>query len=186
MTLIQRMTRLFKADLHGLLDSLEDPEEVVKQTIRDMEEALEHKEQTLAALHATLQRLTAEEQEVGRAAREIDHHIDLCFEAGNEALARNFVRKRLETERQARDVARAVEETQARRAALEHTVAEQREQLAAVVQQLNLYMATRPRQASPTAPFTPGQSGAGLTDDEVEVAFLDEKRRRAGRTQASP
>jgi phage shock protein A len=186
MTLIQRMTRLFKADLHGLLDGLEDPEEVVKQTIRDMEEALEHKVQALAALHATLQRLTAEEQEVGRAAREIDHHIDLCFDAGNEALARNFVRKRLETERQARDVARAVEETQARRAALEHTMAEQREQLAAVVQQLSLYMATRPRQASATAPFTPGQSGVVLTDDEVEVAFLDEKRRRAGRTQASP
>src|SRR5438093_12440420 len=143
------MTRLFKADLHGLLDGLEDPEEVVKQTIRDMEEALEHKEQTLAALHATLQRLTAEEQEVGRAAREIDHHIDLCFEAANEALARTFVRKRLETERQARDVARAVEETQARRAGLEHTVAEQREQLAADAQQLNLYIANRPRPASP-------------------------------------
>ena len=111
MTLMQRMTRLLKADLHGLLDGLEDPEEVVKQTIREMEEALEYKEQTLTALHAMLQRLIAEEQEVGRAAREIDHHIDLCFEAGNETLARNFVRKRLETERQARDVARAVEET---------------------------------------------------------------------------
>ena len=167
MTLIQRMTRLLKADLHGLLDGLEDPEEVVKQTIRDMEEAMQHKEQTLAALHAMLQRLTAEEQEVGRAAREIDHHIDLCFEAGNEALARHFVRKRLETERQARDVARAVEETQARCAALEHTMAEQREQLAAVVQQLNRYMATRQRQASTTSAFTPGSSNAGITDDEV-------------------
>jgi len=186
MTLIQRMTRFLKADLHGLLDGLEDPEEVVKQTIRDMEEALERKEQTLTALHATLQRLTAEEQEAGRAAREINHHIDLCFEAGNEALARNFVRKRLETERQARDVARAVEETQARRAALENTITAQREQLAAVVQQLNRYMATRQRQASTTSAFTPGQSGTVLTDDEVEVAFLDEKRRRVGRTQASP
>jgi phage shock protein A len=186
MTLIQRMTRLLKADLHGLLDGLEDPEEVVKQTIRDMQEAIEYKEQTLTALHATLQRLTAEEQEVGRAAREIDHHIDLCFEAGNEALARNFVRKRLETERQARDVTRAMEETQARRVALEHTMAEQREQLAAVVQQLNRYMATRQRQASTTSTFTPGSSSAVLTDDEVEVAFLDEKRRRAGRTPASP
>lgn len=185
MTLIQRITRLLKADLHGLLDGLEEPEEVVKQTIRDMEEALEHKEQALAALHATLPRLTAEEQEIGQAAREIDNHIDLCFEAGNDALARNFIRKRLETERQARQVARAVEETQARRTALEHTIAEQRDQLAAVAQQLNLYMATRQRQASATSPYTPGQSGAVVTDDEVEVAFLDEQRRRARRTSAS-
>src|SRR5215471_17448122 len=186
MTLLQRITRLLKADLHGLLDDLEDPEEAVKQTIRAMEEALEHKEQTLEALHATLQRLTAEEQEVGRAAREIDHRIDLCFEAGNDALARTFVRKRLETERQTRDIARVVEETQARRAALERTMAEQREQLAAVVQQLNVYMATRQRQTSPASPFTPGHSGAVITDDEVEVAFLDEKRRRAAHTQVSP
>src|SRR5262245_28719845 len=101
MTRIQRMPRLLKADLHGLLDGLEESEEVVKQTIRDMEEALEHKEQTLAARHAALQRLTTEEQEIGQAAREIDNHIALCFEAGNDTLARNFVRKRLETERQA-------------------------------------------------------------------------------------
>jgi len=186
MTLMQRMTRLLQADLHGLLDGLEDPEETVKQTIRDMEEALEHKAQILAALHATLQRLTAEEQEVERAAREVDYHIDLCFDAGNDALARSFVRKRLETARQARDMARAVAETQARRAALERTMAEQRQQLAAVVQQLDLSLATRQRHASTTSPFTPGQSGAAITDDEVEVAFLDEKRRRAGRAQARP
>jgi phage shock protein A len=185
MTLIQRMTRLLKADLHGLLDGLEEPEEVVKQTIRDMEEALEHKEQTLAALHTTLQQLSAEEQEIGRTVRDIDHHIDLCFEAGNDALARNFIRKRLETQRQARQVTRAVEETQARRVALEHTIAEQRDQPAAVVQQLNLYMATRQRHASATAPYTSGHSSAVVTDDEVEVAFLDEQRRRAGQTPAS-
>ena len=40
------MTRLLKADLHGILDGLEEPEEVVKQTIRDMEEALAQKEHT--------------------------------------------------------------------------------------------------------------------------------------------
>src|SRR5919109_723533 len=108
MTLIQRMTRLFKADLHGILDCLEEPEEVVKQTVRDMEEALANKEQTLTALHAALQRLAAEEAELVRAARDIENNIDVCFQAGNEALAKTFLRKRLETERQARQVARAV------------------------------------------------------------------------------
>src|SRR4029450_3059182 len=124
MTLIQRITRLLKADLHGILDGLEEPEEVVKQTIRDMEETLTKKEQLLAELHAALQRLAAEETAVARAAQEIAQRIDLCFQAGNEALARNFIRQRLETEWQAKQVAGALEETQARRAALEHTIAE--------------------------------------------------------------
>ena len=38
MTLITRITRLVKADLHSILDGLEEPEEVIKQAIRDMEE----------------------------------------------------------------------------------------------------------------------------------------------------
>ena len=82
MTLLQRLTRLLKADLHGILDGLEDPEEVVKQTIRDMEEALTAKEQTLVALHASLQRLTAEVQDTARTAQEIEQRLELCFQEG--------------------------------------------------------------------------------------------------------
>jgi phage shock protein A len=95
------MTRLLKADLHGILDGLEEPEEVVKQTIRDMEEALAQKAQTLTTLQATLQRLSAEETALAHTAQEIETHIDSCFQAGNETLARSFIRKRLETARQA-------------------------------------------------------------------------------------
>ena len=184
MTLIHRMTRLFKADLHGILDCLEEPEEVVKQTIRDMEDALATKEQALTELHTALQRLAAEETAVTRAVQEIEQRIDLCFQAGNEALAKHFIRQRLEAERQAKQVARAVEEIQTRRVALEQTIAEQREQLAAVVQQLNMVTEARQRQAGVTSSFVPGQGGAVITDDDVEVAFLEEKRRRAGSAQA--
>lgn len=54
MTLIARMTRLFKADLHGILDSLEEPEEVAKQAIRDMEEDIATQERRLDELRAGL------------------------------------------------------------------------------------------------------------------------------------
>ena len=184
MTLLQRMTRLLKADLHGILDGLEEPEEVVKQTIRDMEEALAQKAQTLTALHATLQRLTAEEAALARTAQEIETHIDSCFQAGNETLARSFIRKRLETARQARQVAGAVAETRQRCELLQQTMAEQRAQLAAVVQQLHVYTARRQQQADVAASYMPGEAGAVISEDEVEVAFLQEQRRRAGGTQA--
>jgi len=180
MTLLTRMTRLLKADLHGILDCLEEPEEVLKQTIRDMEEALAHKEHTLTELHTVLQRLTTEDTAVARARQDIEQNIAICFQAGNETLARSFIRKRLETERQARQMARLIEDTRARHAALEHLIAEQREQLAAVVQQLNMLLATRQRQEGQPAPYAAGYSGAAVTDDEVEVAFLEEQRRRTG------
>jgi phage shock protein A len=183
MTLLQRLTRFVKADVHGLLDSLEDPADIVQQTIRDMEEALAHKEQELSALRTTLQRLTTAQQDLARAAQDIDHNIDLCFEAENDTLARNFLRQRLETAQQARQLSRTLEDVQAQCAACEHTMATQREQLAAVVQQYHLYSATsQPPPGNPHATASaPGMRG--ITEDAVELAFLEEKRRRAAQTQ---
>jgi phage shock protein A len=176
------MTRLLKADLHGILDGLEEPEEVVKQTIRDMEEALAQKAQTLAALHATLRRLTAEETVLARTAQEIETHIDSCFQVGNETLARSFIRKRLETVQQARQVGSAVAETRQRCELLQQTMAEQRAQLAAVMQQLHVHTARR-QQVDVTTSRMPGETAAVISEDEVEVAFLQEQRSRAGGTQ---
>ena len=101
MTLIARITRLFKADLHGILDSLEEPEEVIKQAIRDMEEDLAAQESRLAGLHAVLQRLEREAQETTAAMQEIEQHIDTCFAAENELLAKNLIRQRLAIARRA-------------------------------------------------------------------------------------
>ena len=180
MTLIARMTRLFKADLHGILDGLEEPEEVVKQAIRDMEEDIATKEPRLDELQAVLQRLAIEAQELTVSIQEIERQIDLCFAADNEALAKNLLRKRLEMARRARGIARAQDETRAQSEALAKKLAEHKEQLAAVVQKLKLYEETRPSQPWASSICSPLQGGSLVTDDEVEVAFLEEQRRRSG------
>ena len=180
MTLIARMTRLFKADLHGILDSLEEPEEVVKQAIRDMEEDIATQERRLDDLHAVLQRLTIEAQELTTSRQEVERQIDLCFAAGNEPLAKTLLRKRLEMAKRARGIARAQEETRTRSEALAKKIAEHKEQLAAVVQRLKLYEETRPSQPWTSSLCAPLQGASLVTDDEVEVAFLEEKQRRSG------
>jgi phage shock protein A len=96
MTLITRMSRLFKADLHGILDGLEEPQEVIKQAIRDMEEDIATQERHLEELRAIMQRLAREAQETTATMQEIESQIDICFAAENESLARNLIRKRLE------------------------------------------------------------------------------------------
>ena len=136
MTLIARVTRLFKADLHGILDSLEEPEAVVKQAIRDMEEDIATKERQLAELHAVLQRLAIEAQELTASMQEIERQIDLCFATDNEPLAKNLIRKRLEMAKRARGIARVQDETRVKSEELAKKIAEHKEQLAAVVQKL--------------------------------------------------
>ena len=76
-------------------------------------------------------------------------------------------------------MARTIEESQARRVALEHTIAEQRAQLATVVQQLHSFAEARQRQTGMAAPCIPGCQDGTITEDDIEVAFLQEKHRRA-------
>ena len=40
MALIKRVARLFQSDMHAVLDRIEDPESLLKQSIREMEEDL--------------------------------------------------------------------------------------------------------------------------------------------------
>jgi phage shock protein A len=180
MTLIARITRLFKADLHGILDSLEEPEEVVKQAIRDMEEDIARHERRLAELHASLQRLGRETQEMTAAMQEVEQHIDTCFAAENESLAKNLIRQRLEMARRVKGIARAQEETQRQSDELATRIAASKAQLAAVVEKLKLYEETRSGHHWASSPCSPLQAGSIITDDEVEVAFLEEKRHRSG------
>jgi phage shock protein A len=185
MTLITRITRLVKADLHGILDGLEEPEEVIKQAIRDMEEDIATQERRLEELHAVSQRLEREAQATTTAMQEIESQIDICFAAENEPLTKNLIRKRLEMARRAKGIARAQEETRAQSDGLATRLATQKAQLASVVQKLKVYEESRPRHTwvSSCAPL---QGASVITDDEVEVAFLEEKRRRSGAAPGTP
>ena len=40
MTLITRLGRLFRADMHAVLDGLEEPTMLLRQAVRDMEDVL--------------------------------------------------------------------------------------------------------------------------------------------------
>jgi phage shock protein A len=44
MAILTRIFRLFKADIHGIMDQIEDQGLLLKQHLRDMEESLVQKE----------------------------------------------------------------------------------------------------------------------------------------------
>ena len=50
MRIVTRIIRIFKADIHGVIDQLEDQDLLLKQYLRDMEEALHQKEAKLQNL----------------------------------------------------------------------------------------------------------------------------------------
>ena len=100
MALMTRMTRLFRADAHAVLDRLEEPVALLRQAVREMEAALEADEHARRQLDRQHSQVLARQAELARGIENTNQELDVCFEAGNEKLARTLLRRRLERRQQ--------------------------------------------------------------------------------------
>ena len=69
MSIVTRVLRIFKADLHGILDAVEEPEAILRQALREMEEEIANTE-------AQLKRLERQEERLEKKYRPIDPQLE--------------------------------------------------------------------------------------------------------------
>lgn len=174
MALINRFSRLFTADIHAVLDRIEEPDALLKQAVREMEEELARMQAQAKALHADLAHLNSQEQDAEQRLVELEEELDVCFDSGEEALARNLIKRKLETERHAKAIAAIRDAIAKSVAGLDAAVVENQRHLAGMHQKLELLVDELPRAES--VHF--GGATVTVDSDEVEVAFLREKQRR--------
>ncbi|MDH3428676.1 MAG: PspA/IM30 family protein [Gammaproteobacteria bacterium] len=182
MALINRISRLFRADLHAVLDQIEEPEALLKQAVRDMEDELAACQQRIALCAHDQAALSMRRSEVEKAISEFDAQLDLCFESDQDDLARKLIRKKLEAER-------LYKRLNARHAANEEYLDEQRttfEQNDATLDSLRQkaeLFAHRPAVRSDAgSEFDDTRWMArdmAVGEDEVEIAYLREKSTRS-------
>ncbi len=99
MALINRISRLIRADVHAVLDNLEEPEQLLKQAIRDMEEELAATERRLKLREHDQRALGERIREMEDSAAEQQQQLDLCFESDKDDLAKTLIRNKLEAQR---------------------------------------------------------------------------------------
>ncbi|MEM1090760.1 MAG: PspA/IM30 family protein [Pseudomonadota bacterium] len=172
MPLLNRISHLFTADVHALLDRIEDPEALLKQAIRDMEESLTEQQQRLQRRDEQRRLQERESERIQARLDNLSQHIDHAFTAGDESLVRQLVRQRLLCERQRglrREHAQQGSEAEAR----------EREQLAANRAALDTL---RQKLAALELTRDPPSGLAGdadtISEQEVDAAVLAEKQRR--------
>jgi len=119
MTIANRVSRIFKADIHGILDSLEHPEAVLRQAVRDMEEQLRCQEAEQKTLEKRLSQFKKVQRDHSKLHEEIQKQIELCFKTNHDDLARNFVRKKLEINYRSTILAKRFEVMSVRKSELE-------------------------------------------------------------------
>ena len=179
MALITRISRLFSADFHAVLDRIEEPELLLKQAIREMEEELARSEQRCKWLQQEQGQLSAREDDIEQSLARLSEELDICFTSGKEDLARKLVRRQLEARALLKSVRARHHGCSANLADLGTAVAENREQLEVMRQKAEILLA-REQVAEPGNAWQGDFTAAEHTvrDEEVEVAFLKEKQGR--------
>jgi phage shock protein A len=174
MALITRVSRLFRADLHAVLDRIEEPELLLAQSIREMEEELTRDRQRVGPLQHEQRQLTAREREAEQSLQGLEEELDVCFESAREELARSLIRRRLETQRYRKVLAERRNALEQRLQALQARIEENRERLETMHQQTELLTGDEGATNEPWE--TPD---IRIRDEYVEVAFLREKQKRS-------
>jgi len=175
MALITRVSRLFQADFHAVLDRIEEPEAILRQAVREMEEELARDEQRSALLQQEQRQLVSRETGLEQSLQDIEEELGACFTAGNDDLARACIRRRLEAQRMARDLSRKRGETGGTLDALRIRIRENRSRLESMRQKAEL-LAGESARARPAENWNVPE--VTVSDEEVEVALLREKQHR--------
>lgn len=177
MTLLTRLGRLLRADLNAVLDGLEEPATLLRQAVREMQSALDAEHREAARLGDEAQRLAQAAQECQARLASMDEELSLCLAADEDALARDLVRRKLET---ARHAARLEERRQALADAgqrLAARIAAHARQLQALRDEASVHDTLEVAASDHARCITP--STAPISAAEIEVALLRERQRRA-------
>lgn len=175
MALITRFSRLFSADLHAVLDRLEEPEILLKQAVREMEEELARLRDEALGARTELQRVARQQASIGNRLTAFDSELDVCFGAGQDTLARSLIRRKLETERLTESLAKRHATLVERLAELDSTIIDNDRHLAVMREKIEVLAEHHGSPCSTAA----GCDDISVGSDEVEVAFLREQQRRA-------
>ena len=93
MGIIRRLVRLCKADIHGVMDQLEDKGLLLKQYLRDMEEELERKEARLRKMVAARDLAQRDHERYTQETTKLDEDVEAAIERREDDIARSLIKK---------------------------------------------------------------------------------------------
>jgi phage shock protein A len=180
MALINRVTRLFKADFHAVLDHIEEPEQLLKQAVREMEDDLAETEHRIRVCAHDLDALATRKGEIDSKLSQIDEELDLCFAAKKDDLARVLIRKKLEAERLSHRLGSQHSASEKHLGEQRAMLEENRATLEGLRQKAELFAQRAPVEGESEFDDIAWMARELIVnDDEVEVAYLREKSARS-------
>ena len=96
--IMDRLSRLIRANVNDLIDQAEDPEKMIDQILRDMQESITMARAQVAAMIAQEKELELDAAETKKLAGEWGRKAERAVAAGKDDLAREALRRRRDNE----------------------------------------------------------------------------------------
>ena len=174
MALVTRLSRLFQADFHAVLDRIEEPDLQLRQAVREMQLALDQDQQRLNLLQHEAAHLDKSIKDIEASLQNYDEELDICLAAKKDDLARDLIRRKLAAEKHAQVMRTQAESIAVQIESQGRQLDEQEQQLTSMKQKLEL-LVTDAEGLSVSNP----DHGNSIRNEEIEIALLREKERRA-------
>jgi phage shock protein A len=98
MGILDRMSRLIRANINDLLDHAEDPEKMLNELLREMESSIREARAQVADTIAQEKDLEADLQSSQRESSEWERRAEMAVQAGKDDLAREALRRKRDAE----------------------------------------------------------------------------------------
>lgn len=176
MRIAERLTRLVRADAHGLLDALEERSLVARQELREAELELLQKRARVRALTEAEERSREERDRIETELRALDEDASLALASGRDDLARFALRRVLARRKACTGLDARIAEIAAARERVSARLAEQESAFESLRVQVQARLARE--RAAAGAEECELSDGGGVSDEEVELELL--RRRGTG------
>jgi len=174
MALITRLSRLFHADMNAVLDQIEEPELLLKQAIREMEETLIRNEQQIQLLDLEQKKLSSKEGSVAKSLTDLNEQLNICFESDKDDLAHVLVKRKLETTQYLKSITEKQANSIENSNQLKAQFKEHQAQLNSMKQKADIF---EQENITNTEDNSWSNRSFSIQDEDVEVAFLHEKQK---------
>jgi len=93
MAILTRIFRLFKADIHGVMDQIEEQGLLLKQHLRDMEESLVHKEAKLKQMCFARDQARQDFEKGTKKSNNLERDLEVAIKKDRDNIARTLIKK---------------------------------------------------------------------------------------------
>lgn len=177
MGIMTRLTRLFKADIHGVMDQIENKELILKQCLREMETSLARKQGQMHQLTAALDKARDDTIHLEREREKLAQDLKTAIEKEKDDIARLLIKKRLRIDHLTDAGIRQAEAIEKERQVLAENIEAQNHQYAETQLRSESW-----RKAGERREWTESAAGAtfqsdwsGISDEEIELELIKAK-----------